>query len=79
MTQADVPTLAFKNLIDNPVNPFTDNEVNNTEKYKDYQSVLFSKYLSIDENNGNTFLPGDWYAVKNNVYDLNNWEYIGHH
>ena len=79
MTQADVPTLAFKDLIEHPVNPFTGNEINNKDKYKDSQIVLFSDKYSIQENNGNTFLPGDWYSVKNNVYDLKNWEYIGHH
>ena len=79
MTQADVPTLAFKNLIEHPVNPFTGNEINDNEKHKETQNVLFSEENSIVKNIGNTFIPGDWYAVKNNVYDLKNWEYIGHH
>lgn len=79
MTQADVPTLAFKDLVEHPVNPFTGNEINDNEKHKEAQNVLFSEESSIVKNNGNTFLPGDWYAVNNNVYDLNNWEYIGHH
>ena len=79
MTQADVPTLAVKDLIKNPVNPFTGKEINNNDKYKDSQMVLFSEKYSTGENNGNIFLPGDWYTVKNNVYDLKNWEYSGHH
>ncbi len=79
MTQADVPTLAFKDLVEHPVNPFTGNEINDNEKHKETQNVLFSEENSIVKNIGNTFIPGDWYAVKNNVYDLKNWEYIGHH
>ncbi len=79
MTQSDVPTMAFDGLIEHPVNPFTGKEINSIEKQKDHQNVMFSLDWSIDKNNGNTFLPGDWYSVKNNVYDLKNWKYLGHY
>ena len=34
MTNADVPILALNNLIKNPINPFTNKEINNKEKQK---------------------------------------------
>lgn len=79
MTQADVPTLAFKNLIEHPINPFTGNEIDDGEKNISSQKILSSDKFEIDKNNGNTFLPGDWYSVKDNVYDLQNWKFIGHY
>lgn len=79
MTHADVPTIAFKGLVEHPVNPFTGNEINNTDKNKEFQKVLYSEDNSSVINCGNTFLPGDWFSVKDNVYDLKNWKYIGHY
>lgn len=77
MTNADVPSIATWGLIENPVNPFTKKPINSTQKDAPEQHVIFSQYWNIYENNGNVFMPGDWYAVKNkNVLDKNNWEQL---
>ena len=31
----------------------------------------------IARNNGNEFLPGDWFAVHGNIFDAGNWRYLG--
>ena len=74
MTNADVPTLAVRGLIDDPVNPFTGRLIDNTVKTERPQPVFFSNKWDVLTNNGNTFQEGDWYTVHDNVYDLNNWE-----
>ena len=79
MTNADTPVLAFQGLIDDPVNPFTGNAVTDGKKHKGEQHVLRSGSHQIAANNGNTFMPGDWYAVHDNALDKNNWSYIGRH
>jgi hypothetical protein len=28
-------------------------------------------------NNGNTFLPGTWYAVHDDIFDMGNWRKLG--
>ena len=79
MTNADTPTLAFKDLVDNPVNPFTGNPINSNPKNNGEQHLLFSYDWSIDENNGNVFLPGYWLSVSGDVHDRNSWTYLGYY
>lgn len=77
MTNADVPTLATEGLIENPVNPFTKKPINGKQKEAPQQHVIFSYHWDITKNNGNVFMPGNWYAVKNkNILDKNNWEQL---
>ena len=73
MTNADVPALAVKDIIKNPVNPFTGKQVNNDEKYAHDQFVILSDKYSINKNNGNTFLPSEWASVKDDMWNPDNW------
>ena len=79
MTLADVPTLAMKGIIENPVNPFTGNPVTDDEKYAHPQEVIFSTEYRISVNHGYTFIKDEngWYSVKDNIFDEANWEYLG--
>lgn len=76
MTNADVPTLAFNELIDNPVNPATGNAVNNAEKYSHDQYIILSDKKYVTDNNGNTFLPGLWLTVHDSIWDKDNWAVV---
>lgn len=76
MTNADVPTLATEGLIDNATNPFTGKTINNDEKYAHDQYVLGSHEWSIVDNSGNTFLPGIWFSVHDDMRDVNNWSVL---
>jgi len=74
MTVADVPTLATKDLIINPTNPFTGKAINSDAK-QGKQYIFGTRVFSPEENNGNTFKPdGVWYSVEKNPYDKNNWQ-----
>ncbi len=73
MTNADVPTLAFQGLINNPVNPFTGKPITSEEKTAHDQFVILSTNADIMENNGNTFLPSQWASVTDNLWDKNDW------
>ena len=76
MTNADVPTLAFKDAVENPVNPFTGKPINSDEKTAHDQLIITSKDYKIKENNGNTFMAATWAAVSNNIWDRDDWEFI---
>ena len=76
MTDADVPTLATSDLISNPTNPFTGKAISSEEKKLHDQYVIWSMEVSTDVNNGNTFLPADWYKVHDNIWDSANWELV---
>ncbi len=73
MTNADVPTIAFKDLVENPVNPFTGKVIDSSEKTAHDQFIIMSELYDIAKNNGNTFLPSKWVSVKDNIWDIDNW------
>lgn len=79
MTLADIPAMAMSGVIENPINPFTGNPVNNDEKTAHEQKVIFSTNSSIDDNNGTAFKKDEygWFSVKDNIFDENNWKYLG--
>lgn len=76
MTNGDVPTIAVDGLIDNPTNPFTGNAINNNEKTAHKQYISISYVWKVEENNGNVFIPCEWYSVEDNIWDKENWTYI---
>lgn len=75
MTNADVPTLAFSGLIDNPRNPFTGKAINSSEKTAHDQFIIMSWDWDVNVNNGNTFLPALWASVHDNLWDESNWTF----
>lgn len=75
MTLADIPTFATKDVIRDPVNPFTGNPVNSDRKTDPIQ-VTFSGNWNTEQNNGNTFDTSDShiYTVQDNIFDAANWK-----
>ena len=76
MTNADVPILAMKDLIRNPTNPFTGKRIDNTAKEAD-ELLLLSSDWDTKTNNGNVFLPGDWFSIHDNIFNKDNWKELG--
>ena len=76
MTNADVPTLASKDVIQNPVNPFTGKTITADEKTAHDQFILTSRDWNVDYNNGNTFSAGTWAVVTDNIWDRADWQFI---
>jgi len=76
MTNGDVPTLATEGVISNPVNPYTGNIINSDAKYEGDQYVICSEDWDIQVNNGNQFMPADWYSVHDSIWDTNNWSRV---
>ena len=76
MTNADTPVLAFEGLIDSPANPFTGNTISGDYKNEPLQYVLFSDEWGTNTNNGNVFIPGQWFSVHDDVRNKDNWVYL---
>jgi arylsulfatase A-like enzyme len=72
MTNADVPTLAFKDMIPEPENPFTGNRINDTPKQGPLFITTSTKWMP-NEHNINTFKIGgnEWYSVHSDIFDAN--------
>ena len=78
MTNADTPALAVKDIIDNPINPFTGKLISSEEKLAHPQIITSSTNYDVDTNNGYTFdtSDGHFYSVHDNIFDENNWELL---
>jgi len=65
MTNADVPSIAMENLIDNPINPFTGNSIKTNKE----NGVFMATTSVLDFE-----IPNDhWLYVKDNIFDPENW------
>ena len=76
MTNGDVPTLATSEFIQNPINPMTGNQINSEAKNAGDLYIIDSEDWETTKNNGNVFLPADWYSVHDNIWDINNWNRV---
>jgi hypothetical protein len=75
MSNADVPSIAFKGLIDDPVNPFTGNKI--TGEYKKnplYIAISGSVHRGDSDARQYTLDPKRDYFVHDNIFDPANWE-----
>lgn len=77
MTNADVPNLAVKDLIANPVNPFTNKPITDAEKTAHDQFITMSYTSDVNVNNGTTFEASAWLSVKDDIWNKDNWTFIG--
>ena len=73
MTNADVVTLATNGIVDNPVNPFTGKKLDSSDKLKNVQYILASHNNTFNTDGVNTFVPGKWYSVHTDIWNLENW------
>ena len=76
MTNADVPLLAMSGIIDNPVNPFTGNPITDDDKTDGVVYITNSYNWQLNEGNGFDLSGSEWLAVRDNIYDLNNWRIV---
>ena len=77
MTNADVPYLAFLDLIDDPVNPSTGNPITIDAKYEDKYISMATKPVLSYLNHENMFdtSTGPWWKMTGtDMYNKDNWE-----
>lgn len=80
MCHADVPTMALKDVVENPVNPFTGNPVNDDRKKSAPLYVMQGGTYEMDD------LPPDltthesgggyWWTVHDDIFNKDNWQKI---
>lgn len=75
MSNADVPTLAFNDVVENPTNPFTGKIISNEAK-KDGVYITSSDIFKPHHNNNDYFFnikDDEWFNVKENIFIDSNW------
>ena len=75
MTNADVPLIATKNVIKNPINPFTNKPLIDEEKRKGAMIFISHDKFNPSDFNGTKIFDKNskFNFVKDNVFDENNW------
>lgn len=76
MTNADTPTLAFADLFENPVNPFTGERITSDQKLESEQHIAYSALWDIKNYHGSTFVGIEWLTVKNDYFDKSGWRVL---
>ena len=79
ISNAEVPYMATEGLFENPTNPYTGNELKTFTSVKGQPELIYTFDYQTDKNNGNVFLPADWFTVTERIYNTKAWEYLGHH
>ncbi len=74
MTNADTPALALDGIVQNPVNPFTNNPINQDGKSGNVL-IYSSEEINVNTNNGTRFVDpnGFWLTVHDDIRNKNNW------
>ena len=79
MTHADVPAIAFEDVIENPVNPYTGREIKKlSASEKNARCVIsFSGANAVNTtvNNGFKIKDSDWYTVHDSIFESKNWKH----
>ncbi len=76
MSNGDTPFLATSGIIKDPKNPFTGNPINNAHK-KGTQYCYYTEDLNPDQNQGNVFSTGRWYALNGDPRKADSWKTAG--
>ena len=76
MLSADVPLLAVKDVVADPVNPFSGRRIDEVSKPKQEQLLLYSFEWDVNVNCGTQFIAGDWYTVGGDIWNKNAWHSV---
>ena len=78
MCSADVPSLALKSVVENPVNPFTGKPVSSESKKDGITVTTADLFMPYHSKSAYEFtVPSDsWYRVKDSIFVDENWEHI---
>jgi hypothetical protein len=76
MTNADVPALALKDIVENPTNPFTGNPINGEYKKNGIIATSGDIFMPYHSKSKYEFTLGDdeWILLKDNIFIDSNWQ-----
>ena len=80
MTNADTPTIAFRDTVENPINPFTGKEISSEAKSKNEHFIAHTEKDAIEDydNDLRQYNNITWIGFKgNDTFDMSAWRIIG--
>jgi YidC/Oxa1 family membrane protein insertase len=80
MSNGDVPVLALKDIIDDPVNPFTGRSLKDNPKESELH-ITINHLPQPSQHNKNIFKiqKNQWVSVRGNIFDAENWKLTNDH
>ena len=80
MTNADVPLLSTKGIIDDPHNPFTGRSLTGAKEEAGAPVLIYTEKWNPFDQNENTYAKGDWFKVTGeDQMDVSSWEHLGYY
>ena len=77
MTNADVPVMAVKDIIADPVNPFTGKNIADEVQKKLVLITSTRNWVPAQQNDDSLAVAsGDWYTVHDSIFDEKNWTQV---
>lgn len=77
MTNADVPSIAVHDLIENAKNPFTGKAISSDEKNSGITLTSTKNWIPAEQKkNAFDIAPNDWFSVRRNIFSEDNWEQV---
>lgn len=78
MTNADVPNIALRDIIENPVNPYTGNRITSESKNNGVQVTIADLFMVHHSSSKNIFTVSEdsWWTVKENIFIDSNWSKV---
>ena len=75
MTNADTPAIAFKGIVDNPINPYTNKPLVLSDK-ENGVLITTDDIIMVHHSKSNNIFTVDknkWFRVKDNIFKDENW------
>ena len=78
MSNADVPTLALKGIVEEPKNPFTGNKIPYLDKNDGLEVTIDDLFMPYYSKSDKIFTVKDdsWWKVKENIFEDSSWEKV---
>ena len=75
MTNADTPAIAFKGIVDNPINPYTNKPLTLNDKENGVLITTDDIFMVHHSKSNNIFTvdKNKWFRVKDNIFKDENW------
>ena len=75
MTNADTPAIAFKGIVDNPINPYTNKPLILSDKENGVLITTDDIFMVHHSKSNNIFTvdKNKWFRVKDNIFKDENW------
>ena len=79
MTNADTPIIATEGLVDDPKNPSTGRSLKDEVSKDGTLDLIYTYDWTVEKEKGCVFQPSYWFSVHDDIFERENWNYLGYY